>query len=61
MGAPWEAQEGAKRGQNRSWVGVFSKLKKHGYNKLVLNAFLVDLGTPWGTKNEHFVWEGLQK
>ena len=39
----------------------FSKLKRHGYNKLVLNAFFVGLGPPWGTKNEHFVWEGLQK
>ena len=61
MGAPWEAQEGAKLEQNRSWEGVFLKLKRHSYNKLFLNAFLVVLGAPWGSKNEHFALEGLQK
>ena len=58
---PWEAQEGAKLEQNRSWEGVFSKLKRHSYNKLFLNAFLVVLGAPWGSKNEHFASERLQK
>ena len=58
---PWDAQEGAKLEQNRSWEGVFSKLKRHSYNKLFLNAFLVVLGGPWGSKNEHFALEGLQK
>ena len=61
MGAPWEAQEGAKLEQNRSWEGVFLKLKRQEYSKLFLNAFLIVLGAPWGSKNEHFVWEGLQK
>ena len=32
--APWEAQEGAKLEQNRSWEGVFEKLKKQEYTKL---------------------------
>ena len=58
---PWEAQEGAKLEQNRSWKGVFLKLKRHLYNKLFLNAFFVVLGAPWGSKNEHFALEGLQK
>ena len=59
--ASWEAQEGAKRGQNRSWAGVSSSLKRYAYNKLFLNAFLFYFGHPWGSKNEHFVWDGLQK
>ena len=61
MRAPWEAQKGAKRDQNLSREGVFLKLKRHEYNKLFLNAFLVVLGAPWGSKNEHFALEGLQK
>ena len=61
LGAPWEAQEGAKLEQNRSWEGVFLKLKRQEYSKLFLNAFLIVLGAPWGSKNEHFVLEGLQK
>ena len=61
MGAPWEAQEGAKLEQNRSWEAVLLKLKRHSYKKLFLNAFLLVLGVPWVSKNEHFVLEGLQK
>ena len=61
MGAPWEAQEGAKLEQNRSWEGVFLKLKRQEYSKLFLNAFLIVLGAPWGSKNEHFALERLQK
>ena len=61
MGAPWEAQQGAKRDQNRSCEGVFLKLRMHEYIELFLNAFFVVLGAPWGSKNEHFALEGLQK
>ena len=57
---PWDAQEGAKLEQNRSWKGVFLKLKRHSYNKLFLNAFLVVLGAPWGSKNDNFAMVRLK-
>ena len=61
MGAPWEAQEGAKLEQNRSWEGVFLKLKRQEYSKLFLNAFLIVLGAPWRSKNLHVALDRLQK
>ena len=54
-------EKGAKLEQNRSWEGVSLKLKRQEYSKLFLNAFLLVLGAPWGSKNEHVVMEGLQK
>ena len=54
-------QEGAKRDQNRSQEGIFLNLKRHKYNKWSWNAFLVVLGAPWRSKNDHFILEGLQK
>ena len=56
MGAPWEAQEGAKLEQ-----GCFLKLKRHSYKKWSWNTFLLVLGAPWSSNNWHFAWEGLQK
>ena len=47
MGAPWEAQEGAKLEQNRSLEAVFFvKLKRHSYKKWSWNALLLVLGAP---------------
>ena len=63
--ASWERLGRPKR--EPSWSKIeagrvfFSKLKRQEYSKLFLNAFLIVLGAPWGSKNEHFVWEGLQK
>ena len=59
MGAPWEAwsQERPKS----KLGGCFFKLKRQEYTNLFLNAFLIVFGAPWGSKNEHFVLEGLQK
>ena len=61
MGAPWEAQEGAKLEQNRSLEAVFFKLKRHSYKKWSWNAFLLVLGAPGRSKNLHFALERLQK
>ena len=61
MGAPWEAQEGAKLEQNRSLEAAFSKLKRHSYNKWSWNASLLVLGAPRRRKNVHFALERLQK
>ena len=61
MGAPWEAQEGAKLEQNRSLEAVFFKLKRHWYKKWSWNAFLLGLGAPWRSKSLHFALERLQK
>ena len=36
-------------------------MKRQEYSKLLLNAFLIVLGAPWGSKNEHFALERLQK
>ena len=61
MGAPWDAQEGAKLEQNRSWEGVFFKLKRHSYKKWSWNVFLLVLGALGRSKNLHFVLDMLQK
>ena len=61
MGAPWEAQEGAKLEQNQSLEAVFLKLKRHSCKKLSWNAFLLVLGAPGRNTNLHFVSDGLQK
>ena len=69
---PWEAQEGAKRGQNRAQEGakrdqdrylkgVFLKLENHRYTKWSWKAFLVIFGPPWRCKNGDFALEGLKK
>ena len=65
----WRPLGGALGGPRGSQVGPKSKLegcfseveKALVYNKLFLNAFFVVLGAPWGSKNEHFALEGLQK
>ena len=61
LGAPWEAQEGAKLEQNRSLETVFLKLKRHSYTKWSWNAFLLVLGALGRSKNLHFTQEGLHK
>ena len=65
---PWRPLGGALGGPRGSQVGVksklggcFFKLERQEYTKLFLNAFLIVLGAPWGSKNERFVLERLQK
>ena len=58
LGGPRGSQVGAK---SKLGVFLFLKLKRQEYSKLFLNAFLIVLGAPWGSKNEHFALEGLQK
>ena len=59
------AKMGPKREPREANIEVgrvfFSCLKRYAYNNMFLNAFLIDLGPPWGSKSEHFAWEGLQK
>ena len=57
LGCPRGSQVGAKS----KLGGCFLKLKRQEYSKLFLNAFLIVLGAPWGSKNERFALEGLQK
>ena len=61
--ASWERLGRPKR--EPSWSKIeaffFVKLKRQECTKLFLNAFLIVLGAPWGSKNEHFALERLQK
>ena len=59
LGGPRGSQVGAKP----KLGGCFLKLKRQEYSKLFLNAFLIVLGAPWGSKNEtaSISHGGLQK
>ena len=62
---PWRPLGGALGGPREAKIEagrmLLLKLKRQEYTKLFLNAFLIVLGAPWGSKNEHFVLERLQK
>ena len=65
---PWRPLGSALGGTRGSQVGAKSKLggcffevEKARVFQVVFECILIVLGAPWGSKNEHFVWEGLQK
>ena len=60
LGAPWEAQEGAKLEQNRSLDAVFFKLKRRSYKKWSWNAFFFVWGAPWKSKSVHCIGGGTK-
>ena len=61
LGSALEGPRGSHVGAKSKLGGCFLKLKRQEYSKLFLNAFLIVLGAPWGSKNEHFALERLQK
>ena len=53
MGAPWEAQEGAKLEQNRSWEAFF-KVEKASVYHVVFECISDRFGSPLGKQKRAF-------
>ena len=61
MGAPWEAQEGAKLEQNRSWEGVFFEVEKARVFQVVFECIFDRFGSPLGKQKRAFRMGGVAK
>ena len=61
MEAPWNAKEGAKLEQNRSWEGVFCEVEKARVFQVVFESIFDRFGSPLGKQKRAFRIGGVAK